>query len=272
MALVNPPRPSSQNPTQAKPDYRNLPNIPRTDAWWVQPALVVIVFLAFIVYANWRTFENNYYEVGPYLSPFYSPKITTSWMLFGKHISPALYILPIPLLFRATCYYYRKAYYRAFFWDPPACAVPESSFRHKYAGEREFPLILQNLHRNAFYFAAVILVILWWDTILAFRFPNSGGPGYHFGIHLGSLIFLANSVLLSLYTLSCHSWRHLSGGCLNCFSCSSANKARHSIWERVTHLNHNHPLWAWCSLFSVALTDLFVRQLAAGAIHDVRFF
>ena len=31
----------------------------------------------------------------------------------------------VPLGFRGTCYYYRKAYYRAFFWDPPACAIEE---------------------------------------------------------------------------------------------------------------------------------------------------
>ena len=72
-------------------------------------------------------------------------------MILGKHVSPALFILPFPLLFRATCYYYRKAYYRAFFWDPPACAVSEVAPRKNYTGEREFPFILQNLHRYAFY-------------------------------------------------------------------------------------------------------------------------
>lgn len=242
----------------------------RRDTWWIQPGLTFIVFTAFIVFASWRTFENAYFESGPYLSPFYSPRIVTEWMVFGKHFSPALFILPFPLLFRATCYYYRKAYYRAFFWDPPACAVTEVAPRKHYTGEREFPFVLQNLHRYAFYAAVVILAILWWDTLLAFNF---GTPGHFvFGVHVGTLVFAANIVFLSMYTFSCHSWRHLSGGCANCFSCSSTNKVRHSVWQKVTHLNENHALWAWMSLFSVALTDLYVRSLATGLIHDIKIF
>jgi len=201
--------------------------------------------LGFAVYATWRAFENAYYQSGPYLSPFYSPAIVTKWTVLGRHFSPALFILPFPLFFRATCYYYRKAYYRAFFWDPPACAVGEIAPRKNYTGERAFPFVLQNLHRYAFYGAVVILVVLWWDALLAFDF------GGRFGVGLGSLVFLANIVLLSLYTFSCHSWRHLSGGCSNCFSCSAGAKAKHTVWERVTRLNENHALWAWLSLFSV---------------------
>jgi len=37
-------------------------------------------------------------------------------------LSPALLILIFPLGFRFTCYYYRRSYYRAFWWSPPACA------------------------------------------------------------------------------------------------------------------------------------------------------
>jgi hypothetical protein len=29
---------------------------------------------------------------------------------------------------------------------------------------------------------------------------------------------------------------------------------------------------AWCSLIFVALTDLYVRLVASGTIHDPRFF
>lgn len=242
------------------------PQLKRHDAWWLPPLTTFLVFSAFIVYATWRTFENAYFKSGPYLSPFYSPEIATTWMVFGKHFSPALFILPFPLLFRATCYYYRKAYYRAFFWDPAACGVNEVVPRKNYTGEREFPFVLQNLHRYAFYAAAVILVILWWDALLAFRFDGRLGMG------LGSLIFLANVVLLSLYTFSCHSWRHLIGGCVDCFSCSATNRTRQGLWQRATHWNENHALWAWASLFSVVVTDLYVRELAAGAIHDLRFF
>ena len=67
------------------------------------------------------------------------------WSLFGKHVSPAIFILPFPLLFRATCYYYRKAYYRAFFWDPAGCAIPEKAKRPGYTGERYYEADLHRL-------------------------------------------------------------------------------------------------------------------------------
>ena len=234
---------------------------------WIQPLLTALVLGGFAIYATWRTFENAHYRFGPYLSPFYSPEIVTGWKVFGWRVSPALFILPFPLFFRATCYYYRKAYYRGIFLGTRLPAgVSEVASRRNYTGEREFPFVLQNLHRYAFYCAVVVLAILWWDAALAFDFSGK------FGMGVGSLVFLANVVLLSMYTFSCHSWRHLSGGCMNCFSCSGAAKTRHSIWERVTHLNENHALWAWMSLFSVVITDIYVRCLATGAINDVRFF
>jgi hypothetical protein len=80
---------------------------------------VIILLGGFGVYATFRAFEGKFFWVDPYLSPFYSPLLNFSWW----HFSPALLILAFPLGFRVTCYYYRKAYYRAFFMDPPACAV-----------------------------------------------------------------------------------------------------------------------------------------------------
>ena len=58
--------------------------------------------------------------------------------------------------FRLTCYYYRKAYYRAFWRAPAACAVREP--HAKYTGETRFPLILQNVHRYFFWIALVFNV------------------------------------------------------------------------------------------------------------------
>ena len=76
-----------------------------------------------------------------------------TWAIVGSWwpLSPALLVLPFPLGFRLTCYYYRKAYYRSFWWAPPACAVPDA--RPRYTGETRFPLILQNIHRYFFYLA-----------------------------------------------------------------------------------------------------------------------
>src|SRR5437016_4679407 len=100
-----------------------LPLTGRRDTWWVRPLITVVVLGGFVIYATFRAVINQDYEWGPYLSPFYSPFLQFNWSIFGWNISPALIVLIFPLSFRITCYYYRLAYYRAFFWDPPACAV-----------------------------------------------------------------------------------------------------------------------------------------------------
>ena len=273
MAVDNKPLSTIDNPS--------LPQIKRKDNYLTEPLVTALVFVAFIIYVTFRTFENNFYATGALLSPLYSPEIITNWKIFGKHISPAIFILPVPLLFRTTCYYYRKAYYRAFFADPHACAVKEPFARKGYMGERHPWMVWQNFHRYAFYLAAIVMVILWWDAIWAFTYDtaNYSSSGYvdapkaisamagrHFYMSVGSLVFLVNVILLSLYTFSCHSWRHITGGCVDCFSKA---KARHTIWQKISHLNENHMLWAWCSLFSVALTDFYVRGVASGQFHDI---
>jgi hypothetical protein len=233
----------------------------RRDAWWIENLPFLIVFGGFLVYAAWRAFENNYFWTDPYLSPFYSPLIDPNhhWWPF----SPALLILGGPGGFRITCYYYRKAYYRAAFLDPPACTVSEGGGR-KYGGETAFPFILQNVHRYFFYIVTVILVFLWYDTWRAFYFPNG------FGIGVGTLVMLVNVILLTAYSLSCHSLRHLVGGKLDCFSCATFGAPRESVWRGVTKLNEHHMFWAWVSMISVGLTDLYIRLVASGALKDIR--
>jgi hypothetical protein len=231
----------------------------RRDVWWLELLPVIILLGGFSIYATWRAFEGNYYAWGPYLSPFYSPLFQPAWWPF----SPAILILGGPLGFRATCYYYRKAYYRAFFLDPPACAVSEAR-PHRYRGETSFPLILQNLHRYFLYLAIIFLIILWYDAIHAFWFAGRIGVG------VGSLVLLINIVLLSLYTLSCHSLRHIIGGKVDCFSCSAFGVPRHAAWRGATFLNERHMVFAWLSLISVGLADLYIRLLASGAISDFR--
>jgi hypothetical protein len=232
----------------------------RRDPWWLEILPVVAVLGLFGIYATLRAFEGAYYEWGPYLSPFYSPLIDP------KHhwwpLSPALLILGGPLSFRLTCYYYRKAYYRAFFLDPPACAVAEREGR-RYRGETAFPFILQNVHRYSLYLAIVFLAFLWYDAVRSFSYEG------HFRVGVGSLVLLVNVVLLSTYALSCHSLRHLAGGKLDCFSCVSFGPARFSAWQGLTALNERHMLFAWLSLFSVGLADLYIRAVACGAIRDV---
>jgi hypothetical protein len=214
----------------------------------------------FGIYATLRAFEGKFYEWGPYLSPFYSPLIDPGHRWWP--LSPALLILAAPLGFRLTCYYYRKAYYRAFFLDPPGCAVSEG--RRHYSGETRFPFILQNVHRLFLYFALLFLLFLGYDAVRSYSFDG------RFGVGLGSLVLTTNVVLLSLYTLSCHSLRHLVGGRLDCFSCTVSGEAGRTAWRWVSRLTERHMLFAWMSLFSVGLADLYVRSVACGAIRDLR--
>jgi hypothetical protein len=231
----------------------------RRDAWWTENIPVIILLGGFGVYATLRAFEGKFFWADPYLSPFYSPLLNFGWW----HLSPALLILAFPLGFRVTCYYYRKAYYRAFFMDPPACAVSESPHRN-YRGETSFPFILQNIHRYFLYGAIVFLCFLWYDAIRGFRFDG------RFGIGVGSLVLLVNIVFLTLYMLSCHSLRHLLGGKLDCFSCTAFNRTRHGAWKKASFLNEHHMLFAWISLITVGFTDFYVRMVASGMIKDLR--
>ncbi|HLK55060.1 MAG TPA: hypothetical protein VKU00_00760 [Chthonomonadaceae bacterium] len=265
--------------------------IERTDSWQLAPLGFLLLFSAFGIWATYRAFQNGYFDtemlnvmafpnsMPHYLSPFYSPTVDLT-MLLGWHlgpfaISPALLILPFPLSFRLSCYYYRKMIYRSYLADPLACAVAEpkpldAMRRKKYTGERAFPFIAQNFHRYAFYAAVVFIVLLWIDTVKAFFFTNGDGTT-HFGIAVGSLVFLANICLLTLYTFSCHSWRHLIGGGVDCYSCTVMNKTRHGMWQKISFLNERHGLWAMMSLCSVALTDVYVYLVTTHPSLDHHF-
>lgn len=250
----------------------------RTDKWWIQPISVLVGLGAFVVYATWAGMQGTYYYFDPYLSPFYSPllfvkegvpggaPLSHAWFgswpgwwpdFFLIPASPAIFILLIVGPFRLTCYYYRKAYYRAFTWTPPACAVG-SIHRKNYEGETKL-LLFQNLHRFTLYFAIIIIFILFYDAYHSFFYKGK------FGIGVGSIILLITPILLACYTFGCHSLRHLVGGGSDCFSCS---KVRYGAWKKVTFLNERHQLFAWLSLFAVGLADIYVRLVSMGIIHD----
>jgi hypothetical protein len=230
--------------------YSRLPN-------WVYPGFVVTALSLFAVYAFWVVFFQHEGYYAPYLSAFYSPLINVG------PIPPGIWVAWAPLAFRLTCYYYRKAYFRSFFWHPRSCAVPEPNRR--YRGETAFPWVFNNFHRFAFYATVVQVGFLWFDAIVAFDF------GGRLGIGLGSVFMLANVLLLSGYTFGCHAFRHLAGGELDCFSCSLAARARHRLWTGVTVLNIKHDRWAWASLVSVVATDVYIRLLLAGVLQDPRW-
>lgn len=238
----------------------------RKDAWWGPPLTSFVILSAAVVYGTWAAFIGKDYFAEPYLSPLYSPCLAvtcehTTYGLLGDwwRLSPAVFILIYPMGFRLTCYYYRKAYYRAFWLSPPACAVAEPHKR--YTGETRLPLIVQNLHRYFWYITAPFLVFLSWDTVAAFNFPDGVGIG------VGTVVLGVNTLLLALYWASCHSCRHLVGGHVDRFSQAPF---RHRLWTLASRLNERHMQIAWASLVWVMFSDLYIRLVATGVVGDPR--
>jgi hypothetical protein len=254
------------------PQQRSFGETSRRDNWWVQPVLILVGLSAFIVYSTWAAFQGAHYWVPgtEYLSPFYSPEMwgpsPHAW--FGPHptwwpswlpYSPAFLILWAPAGFRLTCYYYRGAYYKAFWADPPNCAVGEP--RKGYIGEQGWPLRIQNIHRYFMYVAVLFIVMLTIDAIKAFWFEGK------FGIGVGTIILCVNVVLLAGYTFGCHSLRHVIGGRHDCLT---EHPTCHALYKGCTALNKKHMLWAWMSLCSVMFADVYVRMVSMGVWKDLR--
>ena len=247
----------------------------RRDAWWVQPLVVFIGLSTFVIYSTWAAFQNAHYTFGPYLSPFYSPELfcdpahswigaKPGWWPLWLPFSPAFLILWAPAGFRLTCYYYRGAYYKAFWADPPSCTIGEP--RKGYRGERSFPLIIQNVHRYFLYLALAFIVFLAHDAWKALWFTDAAGNAA-FGIGIGTLVLTGNVFFLGGYTLGCHSLRHLVGGFLDRLS---GAPIRRSAYNCVSCLNRRHMLWAWMSLCWVGFSDIYVRLCSMGILTDWR--
>jgi hypothetical protein len=240
----------------------------RIDPWWLETLIFMAGLVGLFGYLAVSAFLDQWaFHIGPYYSPVFEPG---PFMLledkldgpFGPwFLSPAFVILWGPAGFRLTCYYFRKAYYRALAFSPPACAVGDALPR--YRGESRLPLIVQNLHRYFMYVALVLVWFQWANAIRSFHHPDEG-----WGVGLGSIILTVDSALLSLYLFSCHALRHLVGGGIDCFSCSRWHRLRKRGWDVVSRLNLRHPLWAWLSLMSVAAADIYIRLVANGTITD----
>ncbi len=298
----------SQTPLSL-PQQRKMGQTSRKDAWWLQPLVVFLGLSAFIIYANWAAFQASNYEHGAYLSPMYSPllfeaptqaaikaetlgadahmshhswfgawpsALQPSWVP-GWMLSPALIILIFPAGFRLTCYYYRGAYYKAFWADPINCAVGEP--RNSFRGENFWPLLIQNIHRYFFYAAAVYIFILAYDAWVAlWHAPAGTNLSYNeaaatgqleFGLGVGTLVLTLNVILLGGYTFGCHCARHFAGGKHDHLSKVPTGK---KAYECVSCLNRNHMKWAWTSLIWVGFTDFYIRMCAMGIWSDWRLF
>src|SRR6202050_3885632 len=215
----------------------------RRDAWWLYPLLTFLGLAGFLAYSGWAAFQGVHYSYKGYLSPMYSPLIfghpgEESWFGAMPSFIPSFVTVPMLVLWmpgvcRLPCYYYRGAYYKAFWADPLNCTVGEP--RKKYLGERYFPLIIQNIHRYFLYLALAFLFFLAHDVWKGLWFDGK------FGIGVGTLVLLVNVVLLGSYTLSCHSLRHLVGGI---FDVLSRRPGRRKAYECGGCLNRQHSLFA----------------------------
>ena len=243
----------------------------RLDRWWLEPVLIAVGLGAFIVYTTFSAMAGEHwaFEAGvhngeaTYLSPFFEPLIRVDAL--PDWFSPAIWILWAPLAFRTTCYYYRRSYYRSFFLSPPACAVREPA--SSYTGEKDFPLVFQNIHRYAMYVALLFPPLL---AFGAFKSLWLGGEiGGEFGVGVGTIVLALNAFFLTMYTIGCHSFRHLVAGGLNRFSGTPLRRLRFRLWVIFTVANEHHRLWAWTSLIFVGLTDLYVHLVAGGQITDL---
>ncbi|HMV66115.1 MAG TPA: succinate dehydrogenase [Myxococcota bacterium] len=242
----------------------------RTDTWWLEPLLVFLGLGFFIVYGTWSILNGANYVYGPYMSPLYGLEIYGSsphallgpkpaWWPGALPFSPAMLVAWAPAGFRFSCYYYRGAYYKAFWADPVSCTVGEP--RASYLGERWFPLVMQNMHRYFLYGALALMFVLTYDVIEATQFEDG------FGIGLGTILLAINAVLIGGYTFGCHSLRHLVGGRFNKLPRSFLGK---SCYECVSAANRNHMKWAWASLIMVLVCDIYIRLCCAGVITDLR--
>jgi len=270
-----------------------IPDNPRKDDWRTAPMAIVATFIVFVLYSTFRALAGNNFstfahegqtfdwvtnnfknQIMPhYWSPFYSPYIPLHFNYPFLHnqagegiaISAAFYVLVIPLSFRVSCYYCRKAYYRAIFGDPAACAVKEKFARLNYRGETALPNKLFNFHRYALYLALVLVGFHWFHLYEALHATGTDGKEHlYFG--LGTLVIGFDTLALSAYVFSCHSFRHLIGGVLDRFS---ANRSRFQLWSKVSHWNEYHGNFFWISLVSVGLADLYVCLLASGVFRDL---
>jgi hypothetical protein len=237
----------------------------RPDRWWLRPLGTAAFLGTLTAYALWAGLQTTHFAAGSYLSPLYSPCVAAdcgaratvtlagSWWRW----SPALLVMAVPIGVRATCYYYRKLYYRSFWLSPPACAVAEPHART--SGESRFPLVLQNVHRYLWGASLLVAAFLTADAVNAFRQP--GG----IGIGLGTVLIAANGIAFWAYLLSCHACRHVCGGGLRTLA---GHPVRRRLWAAATSLNGHHGGLALISLPLVMVTDAYVRLLAAGALAD----
>ncbi|MBI3859967.1 MAG: hypothetical protein HY296_07015 [Thaumarchaeota archaeon] len=209
----------------------------------IEPNWRLWSFVAVLAAGFWALLAYPMEAFAGYIDPFYSPTVL---------------IVPLPGAFRLTCYAYRKDYHRHLFKHPLGCANPDrgDGTERKYTGERSAVFQLENFHRYFLYAGIAILPFFYFDFYQSLAYSGT--------LRLGSIVLLANALLLSGWTLSCHAFRHIVGGNMNCYSCAFGGGLRKSVYDKQSWLNKHHEALAWISLLTIVFADLFLRGVAAG--------
>ncbi|MFI5412776.1 MAG: succinate dehydrogenase [Candidatus Micrarchaeales archaeon] len=186
-----------------------------------------------------------------YIDPFYSPTIL---------------VLPFVGLYRITCYAYRKDYNRHVFKHPLNCPASEryEEKSRKYTGETSNLFRIENYHRYFLYASILILPFFYYDAYTSIFYAGS------FILRLGSILIAINAVLLTIYVFSCHSFRNIFGGRVDCYSCMHGGKQVKKAYDIESWFNSHHELIAWASLIFIIFLDLYLRGLSAGLPLDFR--
>lgn len=214
---------------------------------FLEPNVRLYSFIALLILASLALIAFPVRPFKGYIDPFYSP---------------TLIIVPLIGLFRLTCYAFRKDYNRHMFKHPVACPVYErvDSEKRNYTGETSMIFKLENYHRYFMYVALAVLPFFYYDLYRSLTF--GGG----FVLRLGSILMMVDIAALTLYVFSCHAVRSLIGGRKDCFSCMKMPKQRKKTYDIQSMLNAHHETFAWLSLATIILMDLFIRAISVG-IH-----
>ena len=119
------------------------------------------------------------------------------------------------------------------------------------------------------YLAVLFVFVLAYDAWKAMWFIDADTGREAFGLGVGTFVLAINATLLGGYTFGCHSFRHLAGGIKDQLSKAPVRK---KLYDCSSCLNKRHMNWAWCSLFWVAFSDIYVRLCSMGIWTDFRFF
>ena len=169
----------------------------RRSAWW-----------SFFGYLTFRAFNATHVWYAPYISPTVAPPLFTpaagypgavpvehawfgafpAWWPAFLPQSPAFFIPGLAIAFRLTCYYYRGAYYKAFFLSPPSCAV--GGVPRRYRGETALLAVPEPPPLHAVRRAVPARVPLVGGLAAFFRDGR-------FGIGVGTVVMVVNAALLT---------------------------------------------------------------------------